>query len=375
MSTTIVTTPKLTTSTFDNFTQSLPGKNRYSFEIHNIDLGVVNAIRRIILTDIPVVGFDGESSSSPSLSIIKNDGPLHNEFMLHRFGLIPIHLSEDETENFISDDYEFELDVLNKSNIVVNVTSRDIKVRKNGTDIPDKELHRLFPLDTITESPILITRLRQGETLHVKGRAIKSTAGYHAGFSPVSLCTLSFKQDPQSSDSTQNVLAKERSYFKNSYGDPTIFNFDLECETALSPKYLVSKSLDILTQKLFRIVEEIYKEDSVYVKFNVVTLDNENNNEHCKFTFKGEDDTLGNFLQSMMHNHYVRDKKPTVRGNNIVYVGYYCPHPLDNTMVLRFNFESAESSHLEYINALKEHCERSIAYLQNIQTEWMQVAK
>ncbi|NDB85009.1 MAG: hypothetical protein EB127_20255 [Alphaproteobacteria bacterium] len=315
--------------------------------------------------------------------------------MLHRVGLIPIHFSEDETENFISDDYEFELNVMNKSNIIANVTSRDFSVLKNGTALPDKELHRLFPLDTISKSPILITRLRQGETLHVKGKAIKSTAGYHAGFSPVSLCTLSFKQDPvqlqnQKGDNApvNNVLTRERAYFKNSYGDPTIINFDLEGETALSPKYLVSKSLDILTQKLFKIVEEIYKEDSEYVTFTFNTsavsgsgagagsgTTTENRDEHCKFTFKGEDDTLGNFLQSMMHNYYVRDKKPTVRGNKIVYVGYYCPHPLDNTMVLRFNFESTESSHIEYINAFKEHCERSIAYLQNIQTEWMHAAK
>jgi DNA-directed RNA polymerase subunit L len=194
----------------------------------------------------------------------------------------------------------------------------------------------------------------------------------------VSLCTLSFKHDPlqyQNSDNTQNVLTKERSYFKNAYGDPTIVNFDIECEAALSPKYLVSKALDILTQKLFRIVEEIYKEGSDYVTFNMVESNDENHDEYCKFTFKGEDDTLGNFLQSMMHNYYVRDKKPTVRGNKIVYVGYYCPHPLDNTMVLRFNFESTESSHIEYINAFKEHCERSIAYLQNVQTEWMHSAK
>jgi DNA-directed RNA polymerase subunit L len=307
--------------------------------------------------------------------------------MLHRVGLVPIHFSEDETENFISDDYEFELNVMNKSNVIANVTSRDFTVLKNGTALPDKELHRLFPLDTISKSPILITRLRQGETLHVKGRAIKSTAGYHAGFSPVSLCTLSFKQDPlqiqdHSGNNAQssNVLAKERAYFKNSYGDPTIIKFDLEGETALSPKYLVSKSLDILTQKLFKIVEEIYKEDSEYVTFTFNTAvasdatGNGSSDEHCKFTFKGEDDTLGNFLQSMMHNYYVRDKKPTVRGNKIVYVGYYCPHPLDNTMVLRFNFESTEHSHMDYINAFKEHCERSIAYLQNIQTEWMQAA-
>jgi hypothetical protein len=46
---------------------SLPAKNRYTFDIHNIDLGVINALRRIIISDIPIVGFDGEIH--PSLTI------------------------------------------------------------------------------------------------------------------------------------------------------------------------------------------------------------------------------------------------------------------------------------------------------------------
>jgi len=362
---------------FENFEKTLPNKNRYTFDIHNVDLGVINAVRRIILTNIPVVGFDGELE--PSLEIAKNDGPLHNEFMMHRFGLIPIHFSEEETENFESDDYEFILEVDNKTVNTLNVTSADFTVTHKGQPVSKKDLARLFPADPISKSHVLITRLRPGESLHVHGRAIKSTAHHHAGFSPVSLCTLSFKQDPSliasisSNVEKMSVLDKERSYFRNSYGDPTIVQFEIESETALTPKYLFSKALDILMQKLHKTISEIYKDavDTDYVTFSV-----HEETKGGQFTFRNEDDTFGNFLQSLMHNHYIRDQKPAVNNYKLSYAGYYCPHPLDTTMVLRINFaEGADDvTDMDYINTLKDHCERALAYLQNLQGEWMRVA-
>ena len=60
-----------------------------------MDLSIVNGIRRVILTEIEVVGFYGEDE--PSVEIHKNTGPLHNEFMKHRIGLIPINVNEKMT--------------------------------------------------------------------------------------------------------------------------------------------------------------------------------------------------------------------------------------------------------------------------------------
>ena len=76
--------------------------NRHSFQIDNIDLSIINAIRRIILSEIPVVAFYGEDE--PTIEILFNSSPLHNEFMIHRIGLIPIHINEEITENYIDDD-------------------------------------------------------------------------------------------------------------------------------------------------------------------------------------------------------------------------------------------------------------------------------
>ena len=84
---------------------------KHTFEIHDVDISIINGIRRVILTDIPICGFIGESEST--VEIFKNNGPLHNEIMSHRIGLIPVCLTEDEVENFEDDSIVFELNISN----------------------------------------------------------------------------------------------------------------------------------------------------------------------------------------------------------------------------------------------------------------------
>lgn len=306
---------------FKNLVKSQFG--RYSFEIHNIDLSVVNAIRRVILTDIPNVAFRADPAS---LEVLKNTGPLHNEFMLHRMSMIPIHLTEEQVDNWQEDDMTFELDVKNPGEVVKNITTQDITVTntKGGGDTPISP-KTLFPLTTVTSPPsgILITRLRPKEELHIKGHAVKGTARENAGFSPVSLCTYSFIVDPTLAAAAQTILDKERAYVRNEYGDATSFNFDLESECALSPAYIVDVAFGIILSKLTTVMVELNTDGSK--KVTIETVPN-----GTTFTFANEDDTLGNLLQSTMHNYYVREKHQT----DVTYVGYFCPHPLELKMVL-----------------------------------------
>lgn len=337
-------------------------KNQATFEIYNIDLAIVNAIRRTILTDIPAIGFRGEDE--PSLEILKNNGPLHNEILLHRFGLIPIHFNEEETEAFNSDDYEFELNVENTTNTMLNVTTNDFNVSKNGSNLSSKELQRLFPSNPITKKYILITRLRPGEHLHVRGKAVQGTSRIHAGFSPVSLCTFSFIQDSVLSAQATNVLDKERAYQRNEFGDPVAYKFDIECESGLSPKYLVTKVFEILLQKLEKTIVELHQEPSDYVSYQL-----SEKGVGYDFVFQNEDDTYGNLLQSLMYNHYLREKKPTERGNNVTYVGYVCPHPLESVMVLNIVIDGNPTV-TDYVEALTEQCRRIQSEIQAVMKEW-----
>lgn len=338
------------------------------FEIHDIDLAIVNAVRRCILTDIPVVAFQGEDEAS--LEVLENNGPLHNEIILHRFGLIPIHFSEEETESFEVDDYVFELHVENTTPAMLNVTTKDFKVTKNGREMVAKEVQRLFPAHPISKDHVLITRLRPGEVIHVRGKPVRATARKHAGFA-AAFCTLSFMNDPVAAAQATNVLDKERSYIKNQYNDPTSFQFSIEPFNGFTPQYLVTKSLEILRSKLQKVITELYQEPSEYVKTRV--WDGEKGHGY-EFIFENEDDTLGNLMQSLMYNHYIREGKKTEHGRTVSFVGYVCPHPLESTMILRLVF-SEEAPFSEYVEALAETSRRIVSDLQAIETEWNRFAK
>lgn len=338
----------------------------HAFEIHGVDLAIVNGIRRTILTDVEVVGFSGEED--PSVDIITNTGRLHNEIMMHRFGLIPVHLDEIETDSFVEGQYVAELNKRNTSDDMINITTHDFKVFKDDKALSDKHTHDMFPVDMVSNSPILITRLRPGEALHVKCTAVKRTARFHAGFSPVSHCTFFYLQDQHEAATKNNILDREKSYLKNEYGDPIAFQFEIEPKIKLSPRYLVTKAIDILIGKLTRIQQDIYDDESDYTRVE------NGDTGGVNFVINGEDDTIGNIIQSYIHVHHVRAKKQAANGAVVSYVGYYCPHPLDSTVVINVRMNGENVSKKEYTEFMAIIVRSIITQLQDMMNVWLQFA-
>lgn len=53
------------------------------YEIHNVDVSLVNSLRRIMWAEIPTMAIE-------LVEIMINDSQIHDEFIAHRLGLIPI---------------------------------------------------------------------------------------------------------------------------------------------------------------------------------------------------------------------------------------------------------------------------------------------
>lgn len=69
-----------------------------SFTLNNVPLSFANSLRRVMLSNIPVVAFDdtwSDNELSRSIVIHKNTSGIHNEFLSHRISLIPLYLGED----------------------------------------------------------------------------------------------------------------------------------------------------------------------------------------------------------------------------------------------------------------------------------------
>lgn len=332
--------------------------DKHSFTITNIDLGIVNAIRRIIMSEIPVVGFYGEDKDEdPTIEIIINNSPLHNEFMIHRIGLIPLHISEEITENYEDNDYEFELNIENKSSDTINVTTGNITGKYKDKNLTKAELDKIFPTNKTTNSKILITRLRGGEHIHFKAKAIKRTGKLNASFSPVSLSNFYYVQNKTEADKKDNILDKERCYLKNEYGDPSTLNFQIESVNGFSYKYLFQKALDIINEKLQNLIIKLSAKEIEIIK--VQNCDNS-----YEFKIMNEDDTLGNLIQSLIHNHYIRIKEE----KKCHYVGYICPHPLISELLIRFTLNDENTQN--FYDFFIDNCKDIIKIIDEIKAEW-----
>ena len=88
-----------------------------------LDKSIANGIRRVLLNDIPTVGFDTDKNND--LIMVTNNTSLHNEMMLHRISLIPLFINPD---NFMKN-YLFDCNVkFNSDNPFQFVTTNDINI-------------------------------------------------------------------------------------------------------------------------------------------------------------------------------------------------------------------------------------------------------
>lgn len=346
--------------------------HRYGFDVKGIDLSIVNAIRRTILTDIPSVGivFEGE----PSMSIEVNTGPLHNEILTHRMSMIPVHMDEEELEAYEDNTLSFELNKSNKSDVLLNITTHDMRILKNNQELTPDEIKKYFPLNNWSKSPILITRLRPKERIHMYGSFVKSTARENAGFSPVSLCSFYpyLNTDKIQSEQIQGVLQQERTFLQNDYGDPVSWRFEIEPETGLSVGYLVSKAFHILKEKLNKAMHVLSSDELEFEKHDIKNT--------FEYVFHNEDDTLGNMIQSFLHNKYYRTKALIENAYYLNYVGYYCPHPLDPKVNVRLTVVHADEDHKDTEIAeviirdiLKMGIRELMDHMEELHTEWNKV--
>lgn len=356
-----------------------PKLARIEFDIRDAHVSVVNALRRVILAEIPTIAtpFDPYEAGASGCTFLKNTTSLHNEFLAHRFSLIPIHFSLAEIAAGAHADYRFVIDLHNTGNTAVPITTKDIGVFYKDAVVRDEDAReRLFPKDPVTDDYILLTRLKPnvynpklGEALHVEFKAQKGCGRDHAGFCPASACTYAFSVDPEKAD---NVLAEklrvadpsdhdrirrqfqaseaQRHYKTNAALEPCEFRFVLESECALSPFELFGQALTMLIQKVNRLsVDE--------EKMQVAST----NNGLYTITYVDEDHTLGNLIQAWIHERCV------VPGTLFTYCGYVCPHPLERTLVFKLCLKNVDDN---VKSCLDTAYTELVQHLTDIRNQW-----
>jgi DNA-directed RNA polymerase II subunit RPB3 len=69
------------------------GKEYIKFTLYNADLSIANALRRIMLSEVPTMAIEFVQFNS-------NTSCLHDEYLAHRLGLVPLYSSNVDNFNY-----------------------------------------------------------------------------------------------------------------------------------------------------------------------------------------------------------------------------------------------------------------------------------
>ena len=149
--------------------------HRIAFIVEGVSIEMINALRRILLTEIPVMAID-------EVIILKNDSPLYDEIIAHRLGLIPL-TTDLETYNLPEEcecsgygcplcQVSLTCEISNDSNTPLEIYSGDLK-----SNDP-----KIIPVN----SKIPIVKIDKNDKVIIEAYAILGTAKEHAKWQAVS---------------------------------------------------------------------------------------------------------------------------------------------------------------------------------------------
>ncbi|GAX75632.1 hypothetical protein CEUSTIGMA_g3076.t1 [Chlamydomonas eustigma] len=168
------------------------------FEMIGCDPAIANALRRILIAEIPTVAIE-------HVFIVNNTSIIQDEVLAHRLGLIPLAIDPAILEDRLPEETAnekntiiFKLDVTCKrsGDKIINdrVTSGHLQWLPSGSEMPDETGGKFASgqsyMAGLTEphavhDDILIAKLRPGQSITLEAHCIRGEGREHAKWSPV----------------------------------------------------------------------------------------------------------------------------------------------------------------------------------------------
>ena len=349
--------------------------NTLDFELHGSDeygleKSIVNSLRRTLISEIPCVAFRVEEGTNQDIVMEVNNTSLHNEFLFHRLSMIPLYLDPEIYEK----QYLFYLNVKHETAHPFKfVTTDDIKIYplKKGITLTDtididhydfqkplskqqhKDIFRPFVFRN-KEYPILITELKATDTegshqeLVCYGSPSVSDGREHAAWKGCSDATYTFLENEElfmkiANDKAgiKNIIddeerasfieslrlsESERYYYRDSQNEPHKYTFRITSVHHHSSKQLFLMATDIMMNKL-----ELLKQHFINMisgGSTTIIMEPHVNENNYLFKISGQNDTLGNIIQSHIVNHFITSD------SLLNFCGYKKSHPLEEYISL-----------------------------------------
>ena len=350
-----------------------------TFTLSGVNVSIVNALRRTLLSDIPTIVFRTTPYERNDATFHKNTTRFNNEILKQRLSCIPIHITDEFTEEEL-EEYEVEINKKNEGGNIEMVTTEDFRVIHKGKYLPDSVVKKIFPYDPITKDYILFSRLRPkisddipGEELSITAKLSLGIPAENSAFNSVSTC--SYAMTPDKTKQYDEWARVKKDVTAKAGGDEKIahqnwllhngkrvivkdsFNFKLETIGVFPNKILMQKATKIINSKMEKIKNSIH-EQKIQIINSPTTLANS-----FDIILENEGYTIGKVLEFILYHKYYQN------GETLSYLGFIKKHPHDSDGLLRIAFRE-QADHARALELLIEAIDNSIHIFNTIKTQF-----
>jgi DNA-directed RNA polymerase subunit L len=376
-------------NTFENINprveiESTSKDDELKFTLSNVDVSIANSLRRIILSEIPIIVFRVSPNDKNKCNIIINNSGLNNEIVKHRLSCIPIHIKE--IQDFPYKNYIMELNVSNNTDTTIYVTTNDfvIKDLNTGKPLQQDKIREIFPADDYTGDYIDFVRLKpkvaeeiQPKTIHLTCEFDIGTAKEDGAYNVVSTCSYRNTIDVAAQEAKLQQL-KQR--WKDEGKNENEIDFEAENWKLLDGKRIFKKdSFDFIIQSIGIytnaeliilsckiMLDKLHSLDSLIDKdeLEIKLADNTMKNSY-DIILENEDYTIGKVIEYFLNNNYYKT-------GILTFCGFKMLHPHDSYSIIRIAYK--DSLEITTIKGhLKECITSSINLYEKLKKEFLKL--
>lgn len=321
------------------------------FTLSGVNVSIANALRRIVLSEIPIVVFRVSPHSRNKCVIHQNTCGLNNEIVKHRLSCIPIHIRD--VESFPLKNYALEVNVQNNTDTTMYVTTKDFTIKDlvTGNPLSEERVREIFPANELTGDFIDFVRLKARPSEDIAPKAIHLTCEFDIGtakedaaYNVVSTCAYGNTIDEALQEATLQQLRQKwkdegkkqedvefeaanwkllegkRIFLKDS------FDFVIQSIGIHTNAELMLMACDIMMQKLANL-DSVVDKDEIDIRKSDNTIQNS-----FDIVLNNEDYTLGKVVEYFL---YVLYFEPRI----LTFCGFKMLHPHDDFSIIRVGYK------------------------------------